>query len=525
MKKIHIIIFLILSSYLMSVAQDNSELTLNIGKFNPNISNFPPFYINSLEEKEFSDLIFSRLITKTKDNQLNNDLLRNISRSNDLEWIIILKSPVLFHDGSLLTSNDVKYSIELFKILQNEQNIFYDRNINKISEIEIIGDATLIVRLSSDVQNFEELLSKIPIIPKKVYEKDSQPKTIEFIKNGHPVGSGPFKLESIDPGKFITLSSFKNYHGTVPEIDKININFYDSYDRIIQDFYLGNLDYFEVPNHLIAKELTKSGGKNFRVFKRNRDIKIFYFLAINSENPLFKDKSIRYSINHCINRAEILQNIVDITQFQNIEEAAGFVPASSPLFLEDLEPKTFEPERTLEIFRDNGWNETFNNGIIEHNGSKYSFEMIIPNTFMHLDKVLSTIRLNLNEIRIEAKYRPLPVEQYWEKIRNKDFIIALHYSYFFENDISNILKSFMNPVNADYNQNIFNLHNREIIRNINIMNQLEDFNRVKPIFERIQMLMDNEAVYLPLFFETTVYFALKTDKFIHADTFEKWKIR
>ena len=233
----------------------------------------------------------------------------------------LLKSPVLFHDGSLLTSNDVKFSIELYKYLQNERNIFFDRNINKISEIEIFGDPTLIIRLSSEVQNFEELLTKIPIVPQKVYEKESISETIQCLLTEHPVGSGPFMLDSIDPDKLIKLSSFNNYHGTVPEIDKINIFFYNSYNRIIQDFYLGNLDYFEVPTHLIAKELAKSGGKNFRIFRRKREIESFYFLAINSKDPLFRNKSIRSAINHCINRAEILKSIIDIKQFQNIEEA------------------------------------------------------------------------------------------------------------------------------------------------------------------------------------------------------------
>ena len=503
-------------------AQNNSKLILNIGKFNPDLTNLPPFFINSIDEKEFSDLIFSTLLTKTPSNEIEEDLLLSISNTNRTEWILILKDHIYFHDDSIITSDDVKFSIETLKKIKSEKNIFYIKALDKITGIEIIEKRTLIITLSSDIPNFEEILTKIPIIPKHYYDKVKLEDTINALLNDTPVGTGPFAVESITPGEKITFSLFTKYYKSKPSINEINIHFYSSYDKILQDFYLGKIDYFEVPNYSIANELQKSGLKNYRIPRKERNIKILYFLALNNKSPLFRNSQIRSALNYCINKNELI-NTVSNKDFRNIEEALSFVPSNSPIFLDDLKPVRHLPERTLELFKKAGWNEEYTDRIIDFNGNKFSFDIILPENLLFLENALRVMQLNFNEIRIQGEFRLLPKSEFINMIENGNYHAAFMFSFYFHNDFNNSLKSFLTPKNDDFKYNILNINHQEILNNIERLIRIDDFNLKKPIFERVQMLMADEVTFIPLFFDIYKYYAVKIDKFSnYSETFDKW---
>lgn len=513
---------IILLFFITGFTQDNSKLILNIGKYNPDINNFPPFFINSIDEKEFSDLIFSTLLIKTHENEIKENLLLSISNTNRTEWILILKDRIYFHNDSILTSNDVKFSIETLRKIKFEKNIFYIKDLDKITGIEIIEKRTLIIKLSSDIPKFEEILTKIPIIPKHKYDKVNLEDTINALKNETPVGSGPFIVESITPGQEISLISFKKYHKSKPNIDQINIHFYNSYDKILQDFCLGKIDYFEVPNYNIANELQKSGLKNYRIPRKERDIKIFYFLALNNKSPLFRNSQIRSGLNYCLDKNEVINNISN-KDFRNIEEAVTFVPSNSPIYLDDLKPVKHLPERTLELFKKTGWNEEYSDRIINFNGNKFSFDIFIPTNMLFLENALRVMQLNFNEIRIQTEFRLLPKTDFTNMIENGNYHAALMYSLYFQNDFNNSLKSLLKPKNDDFKYNILNINNQEILKNIERLIRINEYNLKKPIFNRIQMLMSEEVSFIPLFFDVFKYYAVKTDKFgNYSETFDKW---
>jgi peptide/nickel transport system substrate-binding protein len=62
------------------------------------------------------------------------------------------------------------------------------------------------------------LLSNTFIVPKHLLEKASDPNTAPF--NGAPVGTGPFKWGTRQPGDNITLVANEKYHGKGPYLEK-----------------------------------------------------------------------------------------------------------------------------------------------------------------------------------------------------------------------------------------------------------------------------------------------------------------
>src|SRR5262245_14300390 len=76
------------------------------------ISSLDPIMENSLNAICIDDNIFEPLVVRDADLKINPELALDWSAPDDHSWILELRKGVLFHDGSPLTAEDVKFSLE-----------------------------------------------------------------------------------------------------------------------------------------------------------------------------------------------------------------------------------------------------------------------------------------------------------------------------------------------------------------------------------------------------------------------------
>lgn len=108
-----------------------------------------------------------------------------------------IRSGVKFHDGSIMTPDDVAFSLDRI----NEKGALFG---NTYERTEIIDDSTVKVHLKFPNPAFVNLLT-VPyagIVPKKVVESDPD----GFGK--HPVGTGPYKFKEAKEGDYYTIERF-----------------------------------------------------------------------------------------------------------------------------------------------------------------------------------------------------------------------------------------------------------------------------------------------------------------------------
>ena len=138
-------------------------------------------------------------------------------------WTYKLKSGLKYDDGSPITSKDVKYAIERSNyapdVLSNGPTYFKDllgtdyagpykdKSADKLglSTIETPDDSTIVFKLSRPFSEFDYLatLSQTAPVPQK---KDTGAKYLTSI-----VSSGPYKIDSYQPGVSMTLSKNPNW--------------------------------------------------------------------------------------------------------------------------------------------------------------------------------------------------------------------------------------------------------------------------------------------------------------------------
>lgn len=164
---------------------------------------------------QISKLIFESLFTfddtLTPVNQLAASYVYD---ANKLTAEITIKNNSYFSDGTNVTAEDVKYSIENYMAAGNNSVYSsYVSNIKKVS-LDKENNYKLTVKFKNGLNVSEDNFT-FPIISKKNFGKHTAAKVLSpsFI----PVGSGPYAIQSYNEISDLVLTANEYYSGVKPE--------------------------------------------------------------------------------------------------------------------------------------------------------------------------------------------------------------------------------------------------------------------------------------------------------------------
>jgi peptide/nickel transport system substrate-binding protein len=233
------------------------------------IETLDPQRMVSSYEKTFISLVFGHLVSLDENIQVTPELAETWEYENNSRiFTLHLRRGVTFSNGRDLTARDVVFSFHqwlrsesldsdlLVDIVGSED---YRRgNSSSVHGIKVSDDYTVHIQLSHDFESFIRVLAlhRFGILPADYLGQDRQ----AFFQ--HPVGSGPYLLESYDP-QSVQYSANPNYFRGKPITEKIHVKYFQEDDAIaalnthelvdllMYDFT--DLDRFHEPD-LIAKK-------------------------------------------------------------------------------------------------------------------------------------------------------------------------------------------------------------------------------------------------------------------------------
>ncbi|MCP2342628.1 ABC transporter substrate-binding protein [Actinomadura rupiterrae] len=197
----------------------------------------------------------------SESNQVVPDLAQGPGTPSDggKTWTYKLRSGVKYDDGTPVTSKDVKYAVErsnftdelqlgpkYFKAYLQDNTPAYkgpykDKSPQGLKSIETPDDSTVIFHLSKPFSEFDYLVGMAQTIPVP-QAKDKGLKYEQAI-----VSSGPYKIDSYQRGKSMTLSRNPNWDPSTDPIrkalpDRIELQLKQSGDDIDNRLLAGSLD-------------------------------------------------------------------------------------------------------------------------------------------------------------------------------------------------------------------------------------------------------------------------------------------
>ena len=155
--------------------------------------------------------LYEGLVKPTSDGGFIPAVASDYTISDDAKtYTFTLRDGITFHDGTPVTIEDVKYSIDRYAEIQGESSAFS----SLVDSVEVQDDKTLVVNLKESYSEFLPMMT-IAIIP----QSNEDPA-------GDPIGTGPFKYVSYTPGQNLELEKYDGYwQEGVPSLDSVEFKF------------------------------------------------------------------------------------------------------------------------------------------------------------------------------------------------------------------------------------------------------------------------------------------------------------
>jgi peptide/nickel transport system substrate-binding protein len=140
-----------------------------------------------------------------------------------------------FSDGKPVTADDVVFSWQLLRDKGRPNHRIY---YSKVARAEIIADRTVRFDLAgADDRELPLILGLMPVLARHAIN----PETFEETSMTPPVGSGPYRVARVDPGRSVTLQRNPDYWGRDLPVTRGFWNF----DEMRFDYYRDATSYHE----------------------------------------------------------------------------------------------------------------------------------------------------------------------------------------------------------------------------------------------------------------------------------------
>ena len=241
--------------------------------------------------------IFDTLVTVDPEtNEVVPQIAESWEQTDDQTYVFKIREGIKFHDGSDLTAEDVKFSLDRAR---NSAAVSYI--VNFIEEVTVDDDQTVTVKTTAPYAPTLRNLA-IPfaaIVPKAVVEADEN----AFILN--PVGSGPYKFVEWNQGDHVTLKAFDDYYAGKPETENLIMKVIPETSQRTIALETGEVD---LAYDLAVNDIPKVNSDDKLTVYEIPSLTCWY-VSMNMNKKPFDNPKVREAMSMAIDRQTIIDTI------------------------------------------------------------------------------------------------------------------------------------------------------------------------------------------------------------------------
>lgn len=207
-----------------------------------------------------------------------------------LDYTFHLRDDVTFHDGSKLTSEDVKFSLEMY-----QQSEYQGYEVDGLASVDTPDDTTVVCHLEYPYSPFLLGVCNVHIASKSYYEASAD----NFVSS--PVGTGPYKYVGRNKGSDITLEAYDGYYRGVAAIKNVKFEVIPDEATMAVALQTGEINFADIEPASISQIQANKDITIARV-----DTSAFSYVCMNLEKEPFNDVRVRQAINYALNRENII---------------------------------------------------------------------------------------------------------------------------------------------------------------------------------------------------------------------------
>ncbi|WP_136246743.1 extracellular solute-binding protein [Halomonas borealis] len=382
-------------------------------------------------------------------------LAEGIRLDPERQWIEFDIDPdARFHDGEPVTAADVIFS---FDTLTAQGQPFYAAYYADVRDVRAIDEDTVHFDLADgESRELPLILGQIPILPAHYWQgRDFDQPTRDDL-----LGSGPYRIAQVDPGRRIVYERVDDYWGRELPVNRGRHNI----DRLVYDYYR---------DRTVALEAFKAGNLDLRIGSSARQWATAYDfpaanegfvqrLAVPDGQPAgmqayvmnlrrakFQDVRVREALNLAFDfewlNQQLFYGAYERTQsyFESSEMAAQGLPDDDELALlapyrDALPARVFDEalpietpddmrarlRQALSLLHEAGYENRDDGTLVNaETGKPLSLEVLLYDT--QFERVVQPLLRNLARLGVQGDIRLVDVNQYLNRLRRFDFDIVV----------------------------------------------------------------------------------------------------
>jgi peptide/nickel transport system substrate-binding protein len=247
--------------------------------------------------------MFDSLLHKNTKLEYEPSLATSWKTLNDTTWEFKLRKGVKFHNGDLLTAEDVKYSFERVLEPGKEQKRSPQYgNVRAIKEVRIVNPETIHLVTDKPFPLLLERLVFFPIVPKKHIEKVGDAAFAESAT----VGTGPWKLVEWKRGQHLRLEAFNDHWRGKPAFKNLVFREIPEVATQLAELKTGGVDLIRN----VSADLLPEIKANAQTYVTSAPILRTHYMMLDMRTEPFNKKLARQAANHAIDREAIVQKMM-----------------------------------------------------------------------------------------------------------------------------------------------------------------------------------------------------------------------
>jgi peptide/nickel transport system substrate-binding protein len=384
--------------------------------------NFNPFFAATTNVVASSEgLIYESLLFFNRfDGKYTGMLASNYSVSSDgMQITFNLRQGVKWSDGTPFTSDDVVFTLNMLKQYGAlDTNGLWSTPI--ISNVSAPDQNTVVVTLASpDNDALFAIGGQTWIVSKHIWSTVGDPTNYA---DPHPVGTGPYMVESFSP-QLIKMTKNPNYwQPGLPKVKEIRFPAYKDNSTAELAMDQGNVDWNSIFAPNLDNTFVKRDPAHNHYWFPPSDV---LYILVNLKKAPFDQVAVRQAISLAIDRE----------QWSKIAESGYETPASPtgilPFDQKYLDPAykdlkfTVDTNKATQLLEGAGFHKGSDGIYVDAAGHKLSFSFEIPGGYSDWVAGAPVIANDLKAIGIEINVKTVSVDVFDTDVQNGNFDITM----------------------------------------------------------------------------------------------------